>query len=81
MLSDLGFEQAVLPREWSCQDIAAVRDKTPLRLEAVSYTHLDVYKRQPLDRGDTQALYRRMLSRDPHGRYHRWHGASVRHTG
>ena len=34
MLSDLGFEQAVLPREWSCQDIAAVRDKTPLRLEA-----------------------------------------------
>lgn len=34
MLSDLGFEQAVLPREWSCQDIVAVRDKTPLRLEA-----------------------------------------------
>lgn len=34
MLSDLGFEQAVLPREWSCQDIAEVQDKTPLRLEA-----------------------------------------------
>lgn len=28
MLSYPGFEQAVLPREWSCQDIAAVCDKT-----------------------------------------------------
>lgn len=34
MLSELGFEQAVLPREWSLEDIAAVRDKTSLRLEA-----------------------------------------------
>lgn len=34
MLAELGFEQAVLPREWSTQEIAAVRDKTSLRLEA-----------------------------------------------
>ena len=34
MLSELGFEQAVLPREWSLEDIVAVRDKTSLRLEA-----------------------------------------------
>lgn len=34
LLSDLGLEQAVLPREWSVEDIAQVRDLVPLRLEA-----------------------------------------------
>ncbi len=34
MLSELGFEQVVLPREWSLRDIESVRDKVPVRLEA-----------------------------------------------
>lgn len=36
MLSELGFEQVVLPREWSLRDIESVRDKVPVRLEALS---------------------------------------------
>lgn len=34
LLEGLGFEQAVLPREWSTQDIARVQGATSLKLEA-----------------------------------------------
>ncbi len=34
LLEDIGFEQVVLPREWSCRDIAKVRGITSMRLEA-----------------------------------------------